>query len=345
MLKQENTKYIANIRRILIDCLLVQGYYWSRVFNFGRSFLRLLWECVRECGAHQADSWGWSEQGWVVVRQGQGIREGAASVRSWWWRLETLCWATWHDSTKYTVQYTTCTGQSHGWAAAGPGTERGQCRDYPASGDHRAHHLLRIRGGWVRDTLGGSRGSGRERDGRRELRVSGQFGMVWAGEQNTPGGGQHSSGSAAAARELSQGGGAAREEARPGEGDTPRLAPAGCHGLGPISVPWTQLTPGHHSPLESRLRRWRARVRPGTARGVTPGSQSWAGPILSQIRVGLFPVPPDHTGTGREWPLLGVTHSHSSPFPRAGVLVFCSGSLPQIKVTTMCVYCVLQRWF
>ena len=28
----------------MIDCLLVQGYYWSRVFNFGGSFLRLLWE-------------------------------------------------------------------------------------------------------------------------------------------------------------------------------------------------------------------------------------------------------------------------------------------------------------
>ena len=51
-----------------------------------------------------------------------------------------------------------------------------------------------------------------------------------------------------AARELRDGGGAARDEARPGDTDTPRLAPAGCHGLsespGPVSA---QSPPGHSS--------------------------------------------------------------------------------------------------
>ena len=78
------------------------------------------------------------------------------------------------------------------------------------------------------------RGSGRVSDCVSELRVSGQFGMVLSGDQNTERGGPavlssaHSqAGSACHEHGAARGGGrggAARDEARPG--DTPRPAPA-----------------------------------------------------------------------------------------------------------------------
>ena len=61
-----------------------------------------------ECGAHtrhpasddRSRDGSWSDR----VR---GIREGAASVRSWWWRLETLGNAGPRDMTVQSTRYST----------------------------------------------------------------------------------------------------------------------------------------------------------------------------------------------------------------------------------------------